>query len=366
MDKWMQYFHQYLEKQFPVFLQEKPWNYKDDLCMVGAYDLYEATGEEAFLSPIRSAAPYLVSPDGEIKGFSSGEHNIDKVSFGKSLRILDKVTGEKVYRDAWERVFDNLSDYPRTETGNFWHKDIYPHQVWLDGLYMGQPFYASCLDCGKEEGFRDILEQFTQADRLLWNEELGLYMHACDCSRQMDWADPVTGKSPCVWLRAEGWFLMALCDTYEILREKKVGADVLKELLQKAIEGLLPYRQENGLFLQLVDKADEEGNYAETSGSAMVAYALLKGARLGMLPAEYGAIGADILSCLEKVYLREEEDGLHLYGICASAGLGPGPDNRTDRDGSVAYYLSEKQMRDNQHGSGACMMAVSELLRYKK
>lgn len=363
---WTKYFHQYLENQFPAFLKEKPWNYKDDLCVVGAYDLYEATGEEAYLPPILAAAPYLLQEDGSVTGVKPGEHNIDKVSFGKSLQVLETLTGEKAYKDAWEGIYESLRDYPRTKSGNFWHKDIYPNQVWLDGLYMGQPFYASCLVKRAEEGWDDILDQFAQAERLLWNENLGLYMHAWDESRQMEWADPVAGQSPCVWLRAEGWFLMALCDVYELAKEKTPRAGELSVILKKAVDGLLPYRQENGLFLQLVNETELAGNYAETSGSAMAAYALLKGSRLGMLPASYGETGADILDCLEREYLKQEEDGIHLYGICASAGLGPGPDNRTDRDGSPAYYLSEKQMRDNQHGAGACMMAAAEKIRRER
>ncbi len=117
-----------------------------------------------------------------------------------------------------ERAYRILADYPRTVTGNFWHKDIYPDQVWLDGLYMGMPFYAACLAENGENHWDDILDQFTAAHKLLWDEQLGLYRHANDCSRKMEWADPITGQSPVVWLRAEGWFLMALADTYEIAK----------------------------------------------------------------------------------------------------------------------------------------------------
>ena len=188
-------------------------------------------------------------------------------------------------------------------------------------------------------------------------------MHACDCSKKMDWADPVTGRSPSVWLRAEGWFLMALCDTYELAVKHTPRAAELPILLKNALDGILPYQvPETKMLLQVVDRADVPGNYSETSGSAMVAYALMKGARLGMLPAEYGAKGSEMLDGIRDTCLRQEADGIHLYGICASAGLGPGPSNRTDRTGTVAYYLSEKQMTDNQHGAAACMMAVSEQL----
>ncbi len=253
---------------------------------------------------------------------------------------------------------------PRTVTGNFWHKDIYPDQVWLDGLYMGMPFYAACLAENGENHWDDILDQFTAAHKLLWDEQLGLYRHANDCSRKMEWADPITGQSPVVWLRAEGWFLMALADTYEIAKDRTPRAGELCPLLKNALDHLLPYQvADTGMFLQVVDRADLTGNYSETSGSAMVAYALMKGARLGMLPPEYGEKGSRVLDGIRDTYLKKGEQGWELHGICASAGLGPGPDNRTDRTGTPEYYLSEKQMVDNQHGAAACMMAVSEQLR---
>lgn len=359
---WLEYFDAYLKDKFPRFLAEKAWNYKDDLCMVGAWDLYQATGNDAWLKPILENAPHLMGEDGTVANWPLGESNLDKVSFGKSLRILRDLTKDDRYVKAVDTAYHMLDKYPRTVTGNFWHKDIYPNQVWLDGLYMGMPFYAACLAENGENRWDDIIDQFISAEKLLWDEKLGLYRHACDCSREIDWADPVTGLSPAVWLRAEGWYLMALCDTYEIAQKYTPRAEELPKLLKKAIDGILPYQvAETKMFLQVVDMTDLAGNYSETSGSAMVAYALMKGARLGMLPAEYGEKGSEVLDGIRDTYLKP--DGLH--GICASAGLGPGPDHRTDRTGTPAYYLSEKQMVDNQHGSAACMMAVSEQLRRK-
>lgn len=361
---WLNYFEQYLTEQFPRFLAEKPWNYKDDLCVIGAWDLRQATGDAWWERPILDNAHYLVGESGSVVNWTPGEHNIDKVSFGKSLRILRDLTGDARYAQAVRDAFHILKDYPRTATGNFWHKDIYPNQVWLDGLYMGQPFYAACLAENGEDRWDDILDQFQSADKLLWSEELGLYLHANDCSRRAEWADPATGRSPAVWLRAEGWFLMALCDTYELAWSRTPRAAELARLLEKAADGLLPYQDaKTKMFLQVTDRSGLAGNYVETSGSAMAAYALMKGARLGMLPQADWEKGSQVLDGIRDTYLRQEADGLHLYGICASAGLGPGPDNRTDRTGTPEYYLSEKQMTDNQHGAAACMMAVSEQLR---
>lgn len=220
---WLTYFEQYLDQAFPRFLADKPWNYKDDLCIIGAHGLVQATGDAKWNRFILDNARFLMREDGSVVNWAPGEHNIDKVSFGKSLRILRDLTGDQHYARAVEEAYHILDDYPRTITGNFWHKDIYPNQVWLDGLYMGQPFYAACLVENGEDKWDDILDQFKTAHELLWNEELGLYMHANDCSRQAEWADPATGKSPAVWLRAEGWFLMALCDVYELAGAARLG-----------------------------------------------------------------------------------------------------------------------------------------------
>lgn len=363
---WLEYFKSYLETAFPRFLEEKAWNYKDDLCVIGASMLAEATGDASWNRCIAENGHWLVKEDGSVANWKEGENNIDKISFGKSLRILRDLTGDKRYGDAVKRAYEFLESYPRTVTGNFWHKDIYPNQVWLDGLYMAMPFYAKTLtETGEEEKWDDIIDQFQSAHRLLWDEKLGLYIHGCDVSRKADWADPVTGRSQAVWLRAEGWFLMALADVYELAKEHTSRAEELKELLEQAVAGIMKYQhKESRMFYQCVDHAETEGNYLETSGSAMVAYTLMKGARLGMLEKSCWDEGAEVLEGIRKTYLVKAEDGYHLDGICASAGLGKGPDphNRPDRDGTVRYYVSEISERDNQHGTGVCMMAVSQWL----
>lgn len=363
---WLEYFTGYMEHVFPEFLRDKPWNYKDDLCVIGASYLAEATGDSKWNRYIADSGKWLVDEDGAVANWKENENNIDKVSFGKSLRILRDLTGDGRYEEGVRKAYAFLETYPRTSTGNFWHKDIYPDQVWLDGLYMAMPFYAKTILETGEDRWDDIIGQFQSAHSLLWNEETGLYLHGCDVSRKADWADPETGCSPSVWLRAEGWFLMALADVYELAKDRTPRAAELAMMLENAADGILRYQdKETCMFLQVVDCTELEGNYPETSGSAMIAYALMKGARLGMLDASLGDRGSEILDGIRDTCLKKEEDGWHLYGICASAGLGAGPDphNRKDRTGKPDYYISEAQMTDNQHGTGACMMAVSEQLR---
>lgn len=363
---WLAYFQSYLENNFPKLLKENVWNYKHGLCLAGASCLAQASGDGRWNQYITGSGRWLMEEDGTVVNWKEGEHNLDKISFGSSLWLLYRLTGDIRYQKAAKKIYGSLASYPRTETGNFWHKDIYPNQVWLDGFYMAMPFYARMLEETGEDRWDDIAGQFQSAHRLLWDGTLRLHVHGCDVSRKAKWADPVTGKSPAVWLRAEGWYLMALADVYELARGKTARAGELAALLKKSLDGLLSYQDEKtGMFFQVPDKPDFPGNYPETSGSAMAAYACLKGARLGILDHGYGDQGSRILEGIRKTYLRQGPDGLHLYGICASAGLGAGPDphNRKDRTGKPEYYISEAQMRDNQHGAAACMMAVGEQIR---
>lgn len=363
--KWKTYFERYIQKEFPSFLKGAPWNYKDDLCIIGANDLWEETQNTCYLDAMRHAAPYLLNGEDEICNYTPGEYNIDKISFGKSLLLLYKHTAEERYKNAAIQLYDELQTYPRTHSGVYVHKaKYYPNQVWLDGLYMAQPFRAWCEVLLGSLRFDDIIQQFEVVREKLFVPETQLYIHAWDESGLVAWADKQTKRSPSYWLRAQGWHLMALVDVYEYAKAHTEKAQVLAKLLKEAVEGLMPYLdKQSGMFLQLTNRADLPHNYPETSGSAMVAYSLMKGARLKMIDAQYAVKGKALLEAIRLRYLREEAGELHLYGICASAGLGDGPEGQTRRDGSAAYYLSEAQMVDNQHGAAACMMAYAEGLR---
>ena len=360
--QWLDYFRNYAAKLFPAYAATGEWNYKDDITMLGEELLLRVTGEDVYRQSILKAGEALVTPEGRLRHWDDDVHNLDFVSLGKSLWVLYRLTGNETIHDEIRRVRRTLAGHPRTSTGNYWHKNIYPHQVWLDGLYMGLPFQAQCdLDSGAED-FSDILNQFRQVRAHHYVPETGLYLHAWDESRAMDWCDPATGLSRCYWLRAEGWLLIAMCDCYELLRDKTPDAALFTALLREALEGILRYQDpETKMFRQLIDRKDLPDNYLETSGSAMVACALLKGARLGMLDKACAAQGADILEGIRRTYLTDTQPPV-LHGICASAGLGPGPDNRPDRDGTPRYYLSEKQIPDNQHGAAPSMMAAAECI----
>lgn len=336
-------------------LRKGAWDYTDDILIVGAYDLWQVTADDRYRAEIlQTVETRLPRP----KAKEEIPHNLDAISTGKTYRILAKLTGEARYAEWEDMCLQRLETHPRTASGNFWHKDIYPYQVWLDGLYMAMPIYMR-----DSKNQPDAMRQFRIARQKLYDERTGLYRHAWDERCQQEWADPATGQSPNVWLRALGWYLMALTDCWP-LANVPADREALSGLLQEAINGLLPYRDpKSGMFLQLVDLPNEPKNYPETSGTAMVAYALMKGSRLGMLPAQSAGLGAELLACTQQLQLFPEDGADALHGICASAGLGPGPDNRSDRDGTVRYYLSERLGLNNPHGVATVMMAASEYAR---
>ena len=277
------------------------------------------------------------------------------------------MTGEERYKKACQTLMTQLKYQPRLTTGNFWHKLIYPFQVWLDGLYMGQPFYMEYDNrWGGRTRYYDILNQFNQARKLLYDEKACLYYHAYDEYKDRKWADPKTGLSPNFWLRSIGWYLMALADCYGLASEELYDVKArLGELYREAIHGVLKYQDpESKLFYQLIALPQQEGNYLETSGSLMIAYSILKACRLGALLADkYQAKGLEIYQAVLDQKLYEDKDGVcHLADTCAVAGLGP----RNERDGSVAYYLSEPVVDDDVKAAGVLMMATAEKIMAEK
>ncbi|HTM82309.1 glycoside hydrolase family 88/105 protein [Asticcacaulis sp.] len=344
--------------QVPVFVEayirswrpyKDAWNYEDGMIWLGALDLYEATGDASLLDFVRTEAERRITPEGVMTTFESEEYNIDNIHAGRVLPRLYALTGDERYRRAMDRQFSQLLTHPRTQSGNYWHKQIYPWQVWLDGLYMAQPFQtAYARAAGQPDLFADTVRQFLAVEANL-KAGSGLYHHGWDESRAERWADPVTGRSPCVWSRAMGWWVMALADVCEAA-EGLDGRGDIAHLLTDSLDALRRVRKPGGLWYQVADQGSREGNYEEASASLMIAYALMKAMRLGVTDT-----AAEGLSALRLVCDRFVTPSA-LEGICGVAGLG----NTPYRDGSYAYYLSEKITPNDPKGVGALMMALSE------
>ncbi len=340
------------------------WNYEDGCVLKGCADLYAATGDQACRAFVLDYLDRVISDAGEITNFPTDKYNIDSINCGKALFFALDETGEEKYRKALDFLTDRLATHPRCACGNFWHKEIYPEQIWLDGLYMAQPFRAEYdVRFGGKKDARDIARQFKNVRQYLFDEEKQLYYHACDMAKIQPWANRETGKSPNFWLRSMGWYLMALIDCLDSMDPQIYEHyRALEDLFVEAIRGIVRYQDEKAdLWYQVIDRADVEGNYLETSGSAMVIYALLKGVRLGILDGEkYLDRAVKAFESLTEQKLRKDENGvLRLYDICQVAGLGPGE----KRDGSVAYYLSEPRVPDDAKGVGPYFMAYAEYLR---
>lgn len=353
------YVREYLATYTPY---KEYFNYEDGCVLRGCVCLYEATGERSYRDFVLDYLDNCVTEDGIISNYETAQYNIDSINSGKALFFAMDQDGRPKWREAIAYVMQRLREHPRCANGSFWHKEIYPWQIWLDGLYMALPFYMEYdMRLGGKGSLQDIMLQFENARRLMFDEVKKLSCHGYDEKRQQSWADRVSGRSPNFWLRSMGWYLMAMVDCLDLVDEQLYEHKRrLQELFKEAVHGLLAYTNGEGLFYQVIDQPGLAGNYSETSGSAMAAYAIMKGARLGVLqPQKYAPIGRGIFDALLKHKLTQAEDGAHLKDICLVAGLG----GQARRDGSAAYYLSEPVVEDDAKGAGPMMMAWAEAER---
>lgn len=341
------------------------WNYIDGCMITALLCAAEITGEEKYADFAERFIDYYVAEDGSIRGYSKEKYNLDDVNEGRVLFDLYKKTGKEKYKKAIFLLHEQLEKQPRTNTGNFWHKRIYPNQIWLDGLYMAQVFSVRFQ---KEFGggdYSDAVSQFKNVRRLMFDEEKKLYYHGCDCSKTAFWADKNTGCSKNFWLRAIGWFCISLIDNIDYLDDENAKKE-LCAIFSEAIDGIAQYADtETGMFWQVVDQGGRDGNYLETSGSSMIAYAMMKGARLGVIDGKYAAMGKKTFDDICEKYLSVNDSGeLDLGGICLVAGLGP-EDNRR-RDGSYEYYVSEPIVNNDAKGVAPFVLCYTEVKRMDK
>lgn len=345
--------------------QGKPahWNYIDGCMMTALLNFAEITGDKKYSDFVCDFIDYYVGDDGSILGYSKDKYNLDDINEGRVLFDLFDMTGKEKYLKAIERLHSQIVEQPRTNTGNFWHKQIYPNQIWLDGIYMAQVFYVRYqLKNGGD--ISDTLSQIKNVRKYMFSEEKGLCYHGMDCSKSAFWADKQTGLSKNFWLRAIGWFTVALADiiAYTDGSDREEFISVFRDV----IKGISQYADpETGMYYQVVDCGGREGNYLETSGSSMIAYAMLKGARLGVIDESYAALGRKTFDGICKKYLTVSENGeLHLGGICLVAGLGPEDNKR--RDGSYEYYISEPVVENDAKGVAPFLLCYTEVLRTQK
>lgn len=351
-----------LMKDFRFY--KESWNYEDGCIYVGVMDMYNVKQNEKYYDFVVNNVDKFITDDGKIRNYDIKEYNIDNLNSGKVLFSIYDKTKEEKYRLAIEELYEQVKTHPRTKEKNFWHKNIYPNQVWLDGLYMALPFYIEYENYfGNKKNYDDIYLQIFNVVKHMKDDITGLYYHGYDESREERWSNPNTGLSENFWLRAMGWYTMAMIDVLEKTDDKYPNKSKLEEIFVETIKSLINYQDnETGMWYQVIDKGSNPKNYLETSGTLMVAYSILKGCRLAILDKKYEVHGTKAFDGTIKKYLLKKGEKISLEGICGVAGLG----NTPYRDGSEDYYYSEKLVSNDAKGTGPFLMAYSEILYLKK
>jgi len=341
------------------FVKEKKWNYTPGLEGLAFIKLYEAYKDDRFYVYAKGYADSLIDNNGQILTYSKSNYNLDNLNSGKLLICLFEKTGDIRYKIALDTLRSQLKTQPRTPDGGFWHKKIYPNQMWLDGLYMGAPFYAEyALKFNEPDDFADVVNQFLLVAKHTYDPKTGLYRHGWDESKSQKWADPVTGQSPHAWGRAMGWYSMAIVDALDFLPENQPGRIEIITILQNMIEKLAEIQDpETGGWYQVLDRNGEGGNYIETSCTSMFAYSIFKAARKGYIDKKYLKTATRAYKGLIKNFIVIDEKGLvNLTRVCGVAGLGGNP----YRDGSFEYYIHEIIRDNDPKGTGPFIMACLE------
>jgi unsaturated rhamnogalacturonyl hydrolase len=338
------------------------WHYEPGVALMALKQIWEKTGDASYFEFIRANMDTFVKPGGVIKTYKLEEYNLDQINQGKLLFWLYERTRDEKYYDAAKMLAKQLETHPRIAEYGFWHKKIYPHQMWLDGIYMAAPFNAEYgMVFNEPERFDDVYHQITLIEKHTRDPETGLLYHAWDQKRAQIWANPKTGYSPNFWGRAMGWFLMALVDILEILPDPYPNREKIIEILDRSVAAVIKVQDPNsGVWYQVLDQGSRAGNYLEASASCMFVYAMAKGVRKGYLDEKYfpsAKRGYD--GIIQSFITLDEMNLVNLNSICSVAGLSH------DRDGSFEYYVSEEVVSNDYKGFGPFIMASVEMERFE-
>lgn len=322
-------------------------------------DVWKQTGDRKYLDYVINWADTVINDKGEIHLYKVETYNLDYIRPGTILFDVYKETGNEKYKLAMDLLVAQLKNHPRTLDGAFWHKLIYQHQIWLDGLYMASPFlaqYAATFD--RPDLIDDVVNQFLICAEMTYDFDTGLYYHAWDESKKQRWANPITGHSPNFWGRSIGWWYMALVDVLDYIPVDHPQRGELISIIQGLAETLPKYQDETGLWYQVLDQGDREGNYLEASVSSMFMYAYAKAVNKGYIDAKYRAVAEKAYDGLMNRLMVENADGtLTLTKCCAVGGLGGNP----YRDGSFEYYINERIRDNDTKATGPFIMGCLQL-----
>ncbi len=337
------------------------WSYDMGVVLKGFEGIWQQTGDPKYFSAIQKKMDYFIKDDGSIKGYEKEEYNIDHVNNGKLVLLLYRVLGKDKYKKAADLLRSQLTTHPRTKEGGFWHKKVYPNQMWLDGLYMGAPFYAEYAMLFHEvAAFDDIANQFIWMEQHARDTKTGLLYHAWDESKEQQWANKLTGTSPHFWSRAMGWYSDALVDALDYFPANHPKRKNLIEILNRLVNAIEKQQDKtSGLWYDVMNYSGpgKEKNYFEASASSQFVYAIAKGVRKGYLPTAKLSIAKKGYEGILKQFIIEENEQTNLIGTVKVSGLGGKP----YRDGSFEYYMSEQVIANDPKGMGAFLLASNEM-----
>ncbi|WP_053976693.1 glycoside hydrolase family 88/105 protein [Mangrovimonas xylaniphaga] len=344
--------------------RDKPrWSYTNGLVLQAMSRVYEQNHDERLFDYIYDYANRMIAEDGTIDTYKLSNYNLDMIKSGDAVYYLYNKKQEPRFKMAMDTLHKQLEGQPTTSEGGYWHKKIYPYQMWLDGVFMAEPFhakYATTFMDGPEaeKTFEKIVLQFDLIEKYNRDPKTGLYYHGWDESKEQKWADKETGLSQNFWSRGMGWYGMALVDVLDYLPETHPGRERIIKYLNQYAEAIVKYQDKSGTWYQVLDMPEREGNYLEATGSCMFTYALAKGVNKGYLPKSYVTYAQKGFQGVLNTFVTVEADGMvNLNKCCAVAGLGGNP----YRDGTFEYYIGEKIRANDPKGTGPFIMAALEL-----
>ncbi len=353
------YVNHLMQDNLPLDNRPANWNYEIGVVGQGLEYLWKATGDPKYINYIRKIFDHFVEADGSIRTYDPTEFNIDHIPSGRQLLTLYHTYNQPKYLKAADGLRYQLDFQPRIKAGGYWHKLKYPYQMWLDGLYMGQPFTANYAQVkGDNKVWDDIAKQFILMEKVSRDEKTGLLYHGYDESKMQKWSDPKTGKSPEFWGRAMGWYAVGLVEVLEVFPKNHKDYKSLVSILNRMTEAIFKYQDKTGVWWQITDKGGKEGNYLESSSSAMFVAATLKGIRLNLIPESYLDKAQFGYKGLLDQFVKKDENGLMKYTQAVSgAGLGGVP----YRDGSYEYYVLEPKRDNDLKAVGPFIQAALEI-----
>ena len=335
------------------------WNYEEAVTLKGIDRLWRKTGDDRYFTYMKKIIDHFINEDGTIRTYLPLEYNSDQLTGGLILLTLYEKTKENKYKLAMDHLWEQIQWQPRTKQGGFWHKYKYPYQMWLDGAYMLDYFYASYAVAFNKDVLDDVANQLIWLNDHLRDPATGLLYHGWDESKKQQWCDPITGKSPEVWSRSMGWYVMALVDIIELFPAKHPKRPKLLSILQQTMQALRKYQDpSSGVWSQIVNKGGKEGNYLEASGSTMFTYALAKGINKGYLSVSFKPMLTKAYAGLLSTFITTDEQGIpHIHQSCSGAGLGGTP----YRSGSYEYYVNEPRRSDDLKTIGPLISLFLEM-----